>query len=286
MGSCASIHRNSDSASKQLQMSFVPSNTDQHSVPSTPVKTAAVAQVSPFNSVTAAGYQSSAGSKEETFFDSQAWLESDCDDDFYSVNGDFTPSRGSTPVHGSAAGTPRINKTLSLQANGALFEGRPSSNSESTKSCGGTLLHHSVSAKSIAPQASKTAMEGKGVGPSKNASSSSSPDKKKKLVDLFRESRGGCYDDGLSISGPLGESDVYGKLETKPNAPRSENGTPNLSGANSVSSVERTPIGECKSKKDKLLKSAQCCFPRLAQSYSFYERKKAATGCAPIIVDA
>ena len=28
-----------------------------------------------------------AGSKEETFFDSQAWLESDCEDDFYSVNG-------------------------------------------------------------------------------------------------------------------------------------------------------------------------------------------------------
>lgn len=28
-----------------------------------------------------------AGSKEETFFDSQAWLESDCEDDYFSVNG-------------------------------------------------------------------------------------------------------------------------------------------------------------------------------------------------------
>lgn len=28
-----------------------------------------------------------AGSKEEIFFDSRAWLDSDCDDDFYSVNG-------------------------------------------------------------------------------------------------------------------------------------------------------------------------------------------------------
>ncbi|KAL5221109.1 hypothetical protein ABZP36_025822 [Zizania latifolia] len=37
------------------------------------------------------------GSKDETFFDSLAWLDSDCEDDFYSVNGDFTPSRGSTP---------------------------------------------------------------------------------------------------------------------------------------------------------------------------------------------
>lgn len=27
------------------------------------------------------------GSKEEIFFDSQAWLDSDCDDDFLSVNG-------------------------------------------------------------------------------------------------------------------------------------------------------------------------------------------------------
>lgn len=28
-----------------------------------------------------------AGSTEETFFDSQAWLESDCEDDYFSVNG-------------------------------------------------------------------------------------------------------------------------------------------------------------------------------------------------------
>ncbi|KAG8081682.1 hypothetical protein GUJ93_ZPchr0019g2658 [Zizania palustris] len=37
------------------------------------------------------------GSKDEMFFDSRAWIDSDCEDDFYSVNGDFTPSRGSTP---------------------------------------------------------------------------------------------------------------------------------------------------------------------------------------------
>lgn len=30
------------------------------------------------------------GSKEETFFDSRAWLDSDCEDDFYSVNGGKT----------------------------------------------------------------------------------------------------------------------------------------------------------------------------------------------------
>ncbi|CAI9752585.1 unnamed protein product [Fraxinus pennsylvanica] len=39
------------------------------------------------------------GSEEETFFNSQPWLESDCDGDFFSVKGDFASSRGSTPVN-------------------------------------------------------------------------------------------------------------------------------------------------------------------------------------------
>lgn len=60
------------------------------------------------------------GSKEENFFDSQPWLESDCDDDFVSVNGDFTPScgntpdRGNTPVHNFSTENPRVNKSLFL----------------------------------------------------------------------------------------------------------------------------------------------------------------------------
>ncbi|KAG0459823.1 hypothetical protein HPP92_022951 [Vanilla planifolia] len=50
------------------------------------------------------------GSKDEMFFDTRVWLDSDCDDDFYSVNGDFTPSRGSTPNHPlSFLGTPQRN---------------------------------------------------------------------------------------------------------------------------------------------------------------------------------
>ncbi|XP_019153526.1 PREDICTED: uncharacterized protein At3g27210-like isoform X1 [Ipomoea nil] len=50
------------------------------------------------------------GSKEETFFDSQIYLESDCEDDFYSVKGDFTPSRGNTPVHQTiSAGALKVN---------------------------------------------------------------------------------------------------------------------------------------------------------------------------------
>ncbi|KAI3799263.1 hypothetical protein L1987_34555 [Smallanthus sonchifolius] len=57
------------------------------------------------------------GSKEETFFDSQAWLESDCESDFMSVNGEFTPSRGNTPVHHSSAAT-----TLPIKRNKRLSE--------------------------------------------------------------------------------------------------------------------------------------------------------------------
>ncbi|CAH9112356.1 unnamed protein product [Cuscuta epithymum] len=56
------------------------------------------------------------GFKEEAFFDSQLYLESDCEDyDFHSVKGDFTPSRGSTPIHHrfSAGGSPTPNKAKS-----------------------------------------------------------------------------------------------------------------------------------------------------------------------------
>ncbi|KAI3754427.1 hypothetical protein L1987_54210 [Smallanthus sonchifolius] len=50
------------------------------------------------------------GSREEAFFDSQAWLDSDYEDEFMSVNGEFTPSRGNSPVHHNLTqGTPRVN---------------------------------------------------------------------------------------------------------------------------------------------------------------------------------
>ncbi|XP_051227817.1 uncharacterized protein [Lolium perenne] len=48
------------------------------------------------------------GSKDEMFFESRGWLDSDCEDDFHSVNGDFTPSRGSTPNY-----QPRANTVMS-----------------------------------------------------------------------------------------------------------------------------------------------------------------------------
>ncbi|CAM8971171.1 unnamed protein product [Rhodiola kirilowii] len=45
------------------------------------------------------------GGEKEAFFDTQPWLDSDCEDDFYSIGGDFTSSRGNTPVHHSFAST-------------------------------------------------------------------------------------------------------------------------------------------------------------------------------------
>ncbi|XP_010528170.1 PREDICTED: uncharacterized protein At3g27210 [Tarenaya hassleriana] len=61
------------------------------------------------------------GSREEAFFDSQAWLESD--DEFHSVNGDFTPSRGNTPKSGSFSDrVPRLHNLT--------FEEKPLSPSE------------------------------------------------------------------------------------------------------------------------------------------------------------
>ncbi|KAM0058326.1 hypothetical protein Hdeb2414_s0005g00168971 [Helianthus debilis subsp. tardiflorus] len=55
-------------------------------------------------------------SKEEVFFDSQAWLDSDYEDDFMSVNGDFTPSRSNTPVHHSL---------ISSRTNGSISQPSP-----------------------------------------------------------------------------------------------------------------------------------------------------------------
>ncbi|KAK1294891.1 Uncharacterized protein QJS10_CPA16g00988 [Acorus calamus] len=95
MGSCVSVHKDPNSAMRihfsmgsKAKKVFAPS-------PSPDEKTSkGVEPISAF------GFKSpDFGSKDETFFDSRAWLDSDCEDDFYSVNGDFTPSRGSTPIH-------------------------------------------------------------------------------------------------------------------------------------------------------------------------------------------
>ncbi|KAI3813090.1 hypothetical protein L1987_17806 [Smallanthus sonchifolius] len=117
MGACISIHHKS--SEMKVQMSF--DSTDKpdhklvihstHSNLKLPVMDGHVAvkpQLPPSGSLpTFSDY----GSKEETFFDSQAWLDSDYEDEFMSVNGEFTPSRGNTPVHHSLIPT-RANTSI------------------------------------------------------------------------------------------------------------------------------------------------------------------------------
>ncbi|XP_031252592.1 uncharacterized protein At3g27210 [Pistacia vera] len=111
MGSCvSSMHKKTP---EKLNMSSFGSKNHDLIIPPSPIKEKPSNGFPPMNDWPAITGRDP-GSKEETFFDSQAWLDSDCEDDFQSVNGDFTPSRGSTPVHQAfSTGTPQVNKALS-----------------------------------------------------------------------------------------------------------------------------------------------------------------------------
>lgn len=94
MGSCVSTHQKP--STMKVQMLFESKNNNNHPIPIINGDLATAKSTSFLDF----------GSKEETFFDSQAWLDSDCDDDFMSVNGEFTPSRDNTPFHHNfSAGT-------------------------------------------------------------------------------------------------------------------------------------------------------------------------------------
>ncbi|KAI9121628.1 hypothetical protein K1719_008661 [Acacia pycnantha] len=103
MGSCGSVHRNTKTDMK-FKLSLG-SKTDKLVIPPSSVKGKPCNDNFPIQ-----------GSKEETFFDSKPWLDSDGEDDFCSVNGEFTPSRGSTPVHHSL-GNSGVKKTPSEDRN-------------------------------------------------------------------------------------------------------------------------------------------------------------------------
>jgi len=224
MGSCSSVHRNQETNMKLLGLSFC-SKSDKLVIPPTPIKekpkngnflvdgVALKSHWSPSRSATPFN-----GSKEEVFFESKAWIDSDCDDDFYSVNGEFTPSRGSTPVH-HTFGTPSVNKT---------------------------------------------------------PSEPSPTEKKKKLLDLFRESvREDPNDD---VAGKTNSSRNEMK-EAKPIIndvlPKSAHSTPYISGGNSACNSERTLNGDDHSSiREKSVKSGQWCLPSLASCRSFSERRR------------
>ncbi|XP_039008477.1 uncharacterized protein At3g27210-like [Hibiscus syriacus] len=209
MGSCVSVRKSPGESPMKLGLSFQ-SKTDSLLIPPSPVKekpsaNAHLALKSPYSF-------KDFGSKEETFFDSQTYLESDCEDDFFSVNGDFTPSHGNTPVHHSfSVGTPRVNK--------GTVDGSPLSVSETS--------------------------------PTGN---------RKKLRELFQES-------------VTENRDNASELNTSSNQYIS-NGTPYVSGANSLCSSERTTNGDNTILKENPIKSMHCCIPSFVSCSSFNGRKR------------
>lgn len=132
---------------------------------------------------------------------------------------DFTPSRGSTPVHHNF-GTPGVNKTPSQN-------GTPGSISQT------------------------------------------SPEKKKRLSELFSES---IRDDQ--------QNDIE-KKEVEPTIqdvlPKSTNSTPYLSGPNSICSSERAMSEDRAYVREKLPKSSPWCIPSLSSCRSFSERRRKAS---------
>ncbi|BAT84819.1 hypothetical protein LR48_Vigan03g181500 [Vigna angularis] len=112
MGSSSSVHRNQQPNMKHLTLSLE-SKAENLVISSSPFKekpkngnfvaddAAFKSQSSPSRSTTTFSVTDCGDDdgKDDSFFDSKAWLDSDCEDDFYSVKGEFTPSRGSTPVH-------------------------------------------------------------------------------------------------------------------------------------------------------------------------------------------
>ncbi|XP_042503092.1 uncharacterized protein At3g27210-like isoform X2 [Macadamia integrifolia] len=228
MGSCASINKNPDSTMK-LRFSIASKDDKILIPPPTEEKS-----VDGDHRIAELGFKSQSspqrasltsfkdfGSKEENFFDSQPWIESDCEEEFFSVNGD-TPSRGNTPNHQSGfMGKPRLNKTLMDGAAGTRTEASPT-------------------------------------------------DKKKKLAELFSES----FSDDQHVDQSLSNGILKPKPINLDLPPRSSNGTPYVSGLNSVCSSERSPNKDFKSDKDKSTRVAQCCLPNFVRSYSFSDRKK------------
>ncbi|KAJ4841335.1 hypothetical protein Tsubulata_050932 [Turnera subulata] len=232
MGSCASVHKGTPSSEAAMKLGVTTSfrsKKDKLVRPeSPPIKDKPA--VTTVDHPAAIKSFDNYGSKEEAFFDSQPWLDSDCEDDFYSVNGDFTPSRGNTPVHHSfSAGNPQVRNSV---------EGRP---------------------PKPMPEPSPTG--------------------KKRLSDLFKDSiREGPGGNDMEAADNKQHVAANGKTEAKPTIldylPASANGTPYISGTNSVCSSERTANGDALIEREKSMKSAQCCLPSMISCRSFSDRKK------------
>nr|CAB3465818.1 unnamed protein product [Digitaria exilis] len=76
-------------------------------------------QVAPDTGFGDIGYGSSI---DETFFEANPWLESDCEDDFYSVNGDLTPARS---LSSQTSRIPPFPANKNLPTLGAILKAEP-----------------------------------------------------------------------------------------------------------------------------------------------------------------
>ncbi|CAI9111555.1 OLC1v1011806C1 [Oldenlandia corymbosa var. corymbosa] len=249
MGSCVSLHKGDSALKVRLDFGSQTADNPKNDPPPPPKVVAATDGV--FKSHWSPPAALDFGSKEETFFDSQAWLESDCEDDFFSVNGDFTPSRGNTPVHNSFS-----VRTTPGRSNGQLLTTSRSSNSKTM------------------PEPSPTTEK-----------------KKQRLSELFKDSLGDDEDGQQDENNQENESDKQHQKVGLISGPlKSGNSTPSVSHLNSgssqgtastattktlsyyVGSAQRTPNGSIKPPVERSGKSAaQCCLPRLR---SFSEKKK------------
>lgn len=140
-----------------------------------------------------------------------------------------------------------------------------------TPSRGNTPIHHNSISIGV-PKIHKAIDQG-----SPGSSSETSPGKKKKLVELFCDSAKEDQDVN-ELNTLINQDTANGKLEYKPTIqgilpPKSANGTPYVSRANSRCSSE-TANGDNLMFKEKSVKSAQRCLPSLVLCSSSSERKK------------
>uniref|UniRef100_A0A1J3DEB8 Uncharacterized protein n=1 Tax=Noccaea caerulescens TaxID=107243 RepID=A0A1J3DEB8_NOCCA len=101
MGSCVSSSHNKTS-SASVNLAALLSKPDTIATTTSLVKNDVITPATNDRDsvVDSARRDTGIGNEEDMmFFDSRGWLDSDCEDDFMSVDGEFTPSRGTTPVH-------------------------------------------------------------------------------------------------------------------------------------------------------------------------------------------
>ncbi|XXG50295.1 hypothetical protein AAC387_Pa02g4335 [Persea americana] len=129
MGACVSSHKRPDSS---MRMGFSVDSKPQSLLIPTPTNEKPIKGENPnaefdgSQSMKSNVADPNIGAKDEAFFDSQAWLESDCEDDFISVNGDYIPSGSNSPNYQrNTLGKPQLNEV-------SFSDGLPHSKPESS----------------------------------------------------------------------------------------------------------------------------------------------------------